>query len=1200
MAILNFKSIEEIKKLAKESNLKINPQLLAENNSREEYAINEKYRTKFNNAVNFYLRSTVKHSEELDKEDTDYSKEFSRLLVKYYEEALTETDVLELLMIAKKYNDSIDEYIKENTIDILLEPSYFNKIKDKFKEVYESDFKSKDEFKSSVLGDDYFDYLTFKYLAVSLNLTVAETKNVLTNNNVVINPYELDDQGEISRYYIEKGVNEYELVNIATEYNKTIGTIQYKYEENHSKNYSKEFINYTYTYEINSEATGASNTLYVYKSNGYTSAGKYLHKKQNTLTNVDEKLEESLLNAVKDGINTGMYSVYGPNDYLSIISNQLKIIYKVIHSTSTSSAESKLSASNDEIIEANNGAPLAYFNLVNVSVSEEDYNIMKDYFPEATTEVSSNNNNSRLDSNMKTMSIGIIYKELNPAYRELENSDLVELGLSALLQNGFELFGINYIDGVVNPALNASIQTVKNSFIFDDSYYTEVLNAIRANPYFARKSSKSDIIQYYEGKVGDYSYGTTKEEKLEIQNILELYKETRDMYYRRLLNKSFVYDDMYDAYEEFYIIGFTIIRFINSKLDHLTDIDYFDKEDVHNFLVSYGLFALDESKTFSKQLEYKKKIIKNFTDLIRWKGSSEVVSKIVSIFTDDGTTANLSKYALVQETKLDIIKDESGNTTSNKYSEDKLKFVKLDYNNDNEMKEVNNKITSSLDYDTFLANDKYWNKEIVTADDIKNLNINSEATKYASFDLAVDISSTYIKSAYAISAVKYLYNNLSKNLNSTTDSSLLSTIKFEGNFLDGTATNISLEEMFKFIQYMYVKFLKLATGKDNAFCGNIIKSANAEEGTYYDKYFGINSTATYDGLLTAFENEIGRTGLINSKVFNNIKTYVPKDSTEEAKILPIFNPYVKTNDFTYASSLAGYPEDLKLYKYDTSRYSACGNDFNNLFDEVVFNASNSDGRASYKELAEYFKYTNYISLLNSKDYKKFALPYFLSNFKNKDDYNLCRDIVAMSDTNNNKYLDKIYTELISGLVKFPYDYLNGLKHPEYSRSMYYNRNYMSMVDAIFKTFFIADKETDAYIDYTNYTLDIDNSKLEAAIAHINGITDFEEFSTLFLTFLTDCMELLSNEPLLQVSLSISSDLNNMLEFMIAAIKIFISYTSEIYEAKASREYKSKGESVVLYDDVSFTNKSLYVDFMPYNEKLIVTPIPVGGTHNEQN
>ena len=107
---------------------------------------------------------------------------------------------------------------------------------------------------------------------------------------------------------------------------------------------------------------------------------------------------------------------------------------------------------------------MTYFNLVNVSVSEEDYNIMKDYFPEAT-EVSSNNNNSRLDSNMKTMSIGIIYKELNPAYRELENSDLVELGLSALLQNGFELFGINYIDGVVNPALNASIQTVKNSFI---------------------------------------------------------------------------------------------------------------------------------------------------------------------------------------------------------------------------------------------------------------------------------------------------------------------------------------------------------------------------------------------------------------------------------------------------------------------------------------------------------------------------------------------------------------------------------------------------------------------------------------------------------------------------------------------------------------------------------------------------------------
>ena len=53
--------------------------------------------------------------------------------------------------------------------------------------------------------------------------------------------------------------------------------------------------------------------------------------------------------------------------------------------------------------------------------------------------------------------------------------------------------------------------------------------------------------------------------KEEIRNLLDIYKTTRDYYYKVLLNKSFIQDDGYSLYEKLLIAWMSIERFLTSK-----------------------------------------------------------------------------------------------------------------------------------------------------------------------------------------------------------------------------------------------------------------------------------------------------------------------------------------------------------------------------------------------------------------------------------------------------------------------------------------------------------------------------------------------------------------------------------------------------------------------------------------------------------
>ena len=92
------------------------------------------------------------------------------------------------------------------------------------------------------------------------------------------------------------------------------------------------------------------------------------------------------------------------------------------------------------------------------------------------------------------------------------------------------------------------------------------------------------------------SYGTRSYEKNEIDNFLALYADTRNYFYRVLMNKAFYGSDEYSLYEKLFISSVAIERFIASKIDNIHNVEYFNDTDVYNFLETYGLGVLNQQK----------------------------------------------------------------------------------------------------------------------------------------------------------------------------------------------------------------------------------------------------------------------------------------------------------------------------------------------------------------------------------------------------------------------------------------------------------------------------------------------------------------------------------------------------------------------------------------------------------------------------
>ena len=1148
--------------------------------------------------------------------------------------------------------------------------------------------------------------------------------------------------------------------------------------------------------------------------------------------------------------------------YKEIMLEKAKIMYNFV-SNPASSGTTKLIADISEITEAQNNNLIAGFNLIDITLNETEYSIFKDELPyfkdilESTVkEITTSDTSS---SNSYVFSLGVIYKELNPLYRSIEKSDILELILT-LLDRGDSSEASEYAenerrnskvftdvetDRLITSSLDYYIRNimVSNTTLIDTDIRS-LLSSLYCNPYNARKARESDIIQYCAGSYIDY--GTTSNEMKEINTFLELYQETREVYYRKLLNKSFTQDENYDAYEKFMLATIAIERFISSKIDNIHDIEYFDKTDIHNFLETYGMGILETTAAFVGKTDYQKIIIRNFNKLTRLKGSSAVIDKIIEIFSSGDTTVDINKYSLVDYTDLssvssidnnerykesytnskyylikiydesyndmmtitdptnanktidinrfgeygshiqegseryslitDTITDgtsyliglhpgcrnllengthkgyiysangdtiplsmflysidqnglvklpkkylkiaisyveegktkyryyetpkypyennvsfldyvyndstgvlrvtylvdndsyelniELGSTLNNQTvfsvsSEDRVKyvtcgicykesllnktgayyedkevdysykvptkigFVELNYNPENETKDIINNVSNIKSYENFVATDPYWDSEVVTEDLLRDMNLNVVTTKYSAFDLSINIFNNLIKTRYCVSLIDYLHEKLkytTSDNNGSTGYNILENIYFGSTLINGIDT-LTLSQIYTIIKLLYriviiSKYKILHNNTSAMFPDSIYRSGDG-------KYYGINRNANIIALLEKLNTEHGLyIDGVQERIYakrvkssgSNNKAYEFVTDPETGKIssVKIFNPYINS-DQTVSTV---YSLDSNLYSnYGFSNkigYSIDGQKFLSQFKEIKVPTSVTKGLDSSSEVEDYLMGANYISLLNDENDYGAAWSLYLAEIPASDQDN---KLTGLTLTNLDKSMSSIYELMIKKILQLPMDYLSGIKNPSYGNYMYLNDTFNLLIDNLYTDFYLSDVNSlpldlslsdDELILLNNntaikdYILNdmysiVEDSETHKMVLSPNSTELNEdhlaEVTDRLINWMEDITSILESEEFMQILFQLDSNINGLATFIIAAIKLFISYTSEICEVRTTQKYESEGEYASPYDYIHMESSVYLNDLSYYDEKIQILKLP---------
>jgi hypothetical protein len=392
------------------------------------------------------------------------------------------------------------------------------------------------------------------------------------------------------------------------------------------------------------------------------------------ITNIDisDEVENiSGINVEEYNFNLNYFILNNVGNILSSITTPIRDVSRLFYekdrvidySYITTTESEKLSPEFFEIRNAQSGHQLVIIDLKGLDFSNSTaLTEARTLFGENTIGDILTNENG--DPVVVRLTYTVIYKELNPLLRSLCLVDVQEFKLARLFSvfnyDPSAILDVNTQENIsylINlDALYRNYKETNEIFTLDDNLSR--YKFFYSNMYISRISNESDIIGYY---VGDNSseasftnnYGSKDYHKAEIQNFLDIYKETREYYYRVLLNKSFIQDEMYSLYEKIFIGFFAIERFLTGKLDNLRDPEFFNDTDIYNFLESYGLGVLNQYDFFLGSRNYKTNIIKNFAALNKAKGSKDVINLLATIFDVGDTIVDINKFLLVEEVDWD-------------------------------------------------------------------------------------------------------------------------------------------------------------------------------------------------------------------------------------------------------------------------------------------------------------------------------------------------------------------------------------------------------------------------------------------------------------------------------------------------------------------------------------------------------------------
>lgn len=290
----------------------------------------------------------------------------------------------------------------------------------------------------------------------------------------------------------------------------------------------------------------------------------------------------------------------------------------------------------------------------------------------------------------------VVYKELNPLYRNILKSDLTEVAFE-IRTHGPDKAHLNYIaipseantttvssfsmtgfqDLNIDKSLTSSFlncpryySMVSNNYFNTIEWASEVISTNKlfcyqyGNPFTARNAAESEIMLYYYGdNYISNSFGKYKYQQKEIQQFLYNYQTCRDAYFHTLRNDAFITDEKYRVYERFFLICWAIQNTIDERADNMADIDAYDYDDVVNFFKSYGMYDIAATinlDNYEQSEEVAKRLLKRYTELVSKKGSRAIYDVLAEIFSVNSKVLKFYGVYLTGD-QLKQIPDDSDN-----------------------------------------------------------------------------------------------------------------------------------------------------------------------------------------------------------------------------------------------------------------------------------------------------------------------------------------------------------------------------------------------------------------------------------------------------------------------------------------------------------------------------------------------------------
>ena len=1188
----NFSNIDELKNYAETMNTTV-PENISKILSREKFNDNYKiYGESYNDFINigtFYMNSYVKDSMYLDNVDYEYSdfgKEFKEYMIKYYDQGLTNNEIKNLLTKIMTYNENIIEKVRKTPILYLFNTNngpydflsaLLNKIKEELKEKYKGDalkLQKLDEYFTLFNRAEYHvltkildSFSNFK-VGVGLDSNNEYFSNITGENGFLKTVYEIKRitgaKLEKTEIYKSVKVEGKEILAHDSSGNRIDFRKVYDYTYLYNKTSDKEDIIRaidsitTYGIEDTEEEKIEGRELIRDETKQpitYTDSKNIKHYFCKTVSinkfKETPETKNEIEAAITELLNNKTYSLF-IRRYMDAKINSMKILYEIEESKA---AITKLVASYEEANKVYKYDLVTPINLMAVSLTEQETKEWQeiisndDDFRSARITYLEVPNTSQI---VNKFDIGIIYKELNPNYRDALLSDYVDYMLGVLSCYNYLTVTVSSNSTVIiNPDLDKVLRDMKinNNFflLYDKEILKRVIN-LYTNNYLARKSSELDIIRFFadsqslDQELTFIGYGSKSVDKDEIYSFLDIYNSVRHYYFTRLLNKSFINDTYYTSFEKFFLGLVAIEKFLSSRISNLRNVDKFTDEDVHNFLLSYGLKSIDESAVFSNQIEYKKDIIKNYNTLMKSKGSLNCLNKLYEIFTSRTDGLNLSRYYLV-----------------NDYDTGKMTFIPCSYSNDNLTKELFANLEKGRDYGELVDKDDYWDKVALTEDFLKEKQVDVIPTKYNLLDLIEDIRSKYITTQYLTSLIQIIKDTLRKSDSAGQIGHIFEYhFKIENDDALG-ANNIELNEYLNILldlfnvynRYYYNKFGQSLTEAD-------IKGDK--------QYYGFN--------LRGISNLIGNKYL-EEKEFNyhdgtKNKVYTIF-SLKENFFKEISMTYTDVNGLSSAELLQNYIIGLNLlYLLQQTK------------DETTEQGGETDNS---KVLAEYCKT---IDAANSTNFEISNASLSNMIFKNI----LSFPIDYLNDLQvpeNGKFIDDDFMEFTNALFENVYKTESApyvisvneegkIKISEGTARVI--KSQLPDINIVLIESQLPDTDTTVMDNYVD---------LSTVKEHIDDIMNI-------IIKMSDTITNILNMDGKFFNLGLSADSSNLLQFLVESFKIFFSYTSELSETANIWEYDSVSEYCSPYDYVKSEARYSLVDTNQYDEELIIIK-QQGGSSN---